>query len=98
MNDAANGRHIVILHSSSKSVDHELLGENAGENLGLGHQDFAQRNRPVNLGAIEHNTGRIDLRTLIGSSPLADGVEVLERKPDRVHQFMAARAGWIFAM
>src|SRR5690242_17759204 len=98
MNDLAYAREVVILDSAPQSIGEQLFSYGGGELFGMTEQYFAKLHRAIEFRAIRQNSGRIDRCAALGRSPLANDVEVFERKPQRIHSRMANRTGRIRAM
>src|SRR2546425_5550744 len=98
LNDLADRGHIVILEAASKRVSQHFLRHDADENLPLADERLAQANDAVEGGAVEQRSRWIDPSAFVVRSPMANGVEVFQSEPDRVHRFVAARADGVLAM
>jgi Nif-specific regulatory protein len=88
----ADRRHVRVLDAPTQRVGHHLLDEHAHELQRVAQQRRSQSNRAVHLLPVEqfhlHVDGHAAVAALLGA-PARVGVEVLEREPDRVHDFVA---------
>jgi hypothetical protein len=57
--------------------------------LGSFHQHLPKSGRTADDGAVEHGRGRIDRNAGVFRSPLADGIEILEREAGRIQDAVA---------
>src|SRR6516162_9254249 len=82
--DLAKSGAIVWLHAATERIGQEPLGEGLHEQVPLAHQDIAQARRPIELGAVGQNAGRIDRPGSGpgGVAPPAETVEILQRKAE----------------
>jgi hypothetical protein len=93
LDDAPDDGHIDRLEPPSQRVNQQLFGNRPGEHLGPGQQRFAQREWAIDLSSIGQDAGRIDRQPFLGDvAPLADGVEVLQRKANGIDVAVAGRA------
>ena len=82
-----------MLDAPPDSERQQLLGDRPDEQFRPREQRFLQPVHPVDRRAVEERGRGIDGYPPLDLAPAPDGVVVLERKPDRVHQLVAARAG-----
>ena len=98
----ADHRHVVVFDAAAQRVRHQLLGDHADELRRIAQQRLPQLDRAVDLLCRPTaSTDGIDRHAAVAAllgPPLAVGVEVLEREPDRVHQLVAAGARLVLAV
>ncbi len=76
-----------------EGVGHQLLGQRPNEHVGPRHQRIAQRDDPVDLGAVGELSRRIQRNPGLTRAPGARRIEILEREPEGIHHLVAPRAG-----
>ena len=96
--DGANRRHVVVLERAAGRVGQQFFGHGADEHVRSAQQRISQTRRTVELGAVHKLSGGVDRLAAVGGAPGPDQIEVVERESDRIHDFVARRAGWILAM
>src|SRR5262249_42688837 len=82
--DGVDGRPVVVLEAAAQSVDHQLLGQVAGEEVLLVLQDLLQLARPLERLVVGQRPTRVYVELAVLRPPLADGVVVLEGEADGV--------------
>src|SRR6185503_16557526 len=85
-------RFVVELDATAKRVGHQLLGESANEHLGTLEHRLTERDGTIDLRAVRQLSRRVDRAARLLLTPLPEAVEVLERKTERVHHAVTARA------
>src|SRR5690606_14658758 len=93
--DAAHDGHVARRQPAAERVDHELLDERRYEDLRLSNQRLPELDRAAHLAAVEQPSARVDsiapdARFVLAPRP--DGVEILEREADRIHDRVARGA------
>ena len=89
--------HVVMVEPSADGIRQQLARQRADEVFLVADDECPQTREPVEPRAIGKARRRIDRRAVAGRPPLADGVEVLERKAERIHPLVARRARRILA-
>ncbi len=84
--------HVRVLERSPQAVCHQLLGQRLHELIGSGQDCLPERTRTDYLRAVDERAGRVDWgpRLAIDGPPTANGIEILEREPDRINHGVAA--------
>src|SRR5262249_48933629 len=90
--DAAYDRHVVILQAAAKAVRHQLLGHRLDKALRTLEERGSKPRDADHSLAVGHRALRVHLVAGISRPPRTNGVEVLEREPERVHRPVTARA------
>ena len=88
--DGAHGRHVGRVQRPAERVGQQLLGGHGQERIGPRRAPPAAGPRRPWSGVPSASwPGRVDRHARVALAPGADEVEVLERKPDRVHDLVA---------
>src|SRR5688572_24988703 len=96
--DLADRRQIEMFNSPAQRIRQQLLGKRSDELVPMADEKLPQPNHPVEFSAIGERRSGVDGQSITARAPFAERVEILQRKPERIHAHVTGSARRVLAM
>src|SRR5262245_35913696 len=87
-----------MVEPAADRVRQQLAGERADEVFLVVDQQRPQSGDALESSAVGKTRRGLDRRVVASLAPFSQGIEILERKPERVHSLVTRRARWVLPM